>query len=95
MNIKICVGSSCHVKGSYDVIERLKEILAKYDVADLVNLQACFCLGFCANGVSLKVDGMDAPTIERLGEESIFVHNASSENIEDLFKQEIFPLLSR
>ena len=27
MNIKVCVGSSCHLKGSYDVIQALKDIL--------------------------------------------------------------------
>lgn len=34
MNIKICVGSSCHLKGSYDVILAMKDILKKYDVED-------------------------------------------------------------
>ena len=45
MNIKVCVGSSCHLKGSYDVILAMKDILKKYDVEDLVELQASFCLG--------------------------------------------------
>ena len=34
MNIKVCVGSSCHLKGSYEVIQALKDILKKYDVED-------------------------------------------------------------
>jgi len=34
MNIKVCVGSSCHLKGSYDVILAMKDILKKYDVED-------------------------------------------------------------
>ena len=42
MNIKVCVGSSCHLKGSYEVIQALKDILKKYDVEDLVELQASF-----------------------------------------------------
>ena len=35
MTIKVCVGSSCHLKGSYEVIEAFKEVLKKYDVEDL------------------------------------------------------------
>lgn len=34
MNIKVCVGSSCHLKGSYEVIQAMKDILKKYDVED-------------------------------------------------------------
>ena len=56
MNIKVCVGSSCHLKGSYDVILAMKDILKKYDVEDLVELQASFCLGHCAQGVNIKTD---------------------------------------
>ena len=36
MTIKVCVGSSCHLKGSYDVIEAFKTVLKKYDVEDVV-----------------------------------------------------------
>ena len=51
MTIKVCVGSSCHLKGSYEVIEAFKEVLKKYDVEDVIDLQASFCLGHCALGV--------------------------------------------
>ena len=34
MVLKVCVGSSCHLKGSYDVIEKFKELLKKYEVED-------------------------------------------------------------
>lgn len=55
MIVKVCVGSSCHLKGSYDVIEKMKEILKKYDVEDLIDLQASFCLGFCIKVLQLKL----------------------------------------
>ena len=32
MVLKVCVGSSCHLKGSYDVIEKFKELLKKYQL---------------------------------------------------------------
>ena len=56
MNICVCVGSSCHLKGSYDVIQMMKETLEKNNLTDKVNLSAAFCLGKCTHGVSVKID---------------------------------------
>lgn len=94
MNIKVCVGSSCHLKGSYEVIEAFKEVLRKFDVEDLVELQASFCLGHCVHGVSVKADGLDKGGVERLGKDELFLHNVTRENVEELFAKEVYPLLS-
>ncbi len=94
MNIKICVGSSCHLKGSYDVIEHFKEVVKKYNVEDLVDLQASFCLGYCAQGVTVQVDGFDQPTVQKIGKDTLFLHNVNKDNVEELFSKDIFPLLN-
>ena len=55
MNIYVCVGSSCHLKGSYAIIELMKEHIAKNNLTETVKLSAAFCLGKCASaGVSVK-----------------------------------------
>ncbi len=56
MNIYICVGSSCHLKGSYDIIQLMKEAIALHSLDHRVNLSAAFCLGHCTDGVSVKID---------------------------------------
>lgn len=56
MNIYICVGSSCHLKGSYDIIQLMKEAISRHQLEDKVNLSAAFCLGHCTDGVSVKID---------------------------------------
>ncbi len=57
MTIAICVGSSCHLKGSYDVIAKMKAALAEHNLEDKVDLCAAFCLGKCStSGVSIRVD---------------------------------------
>ena len=94
MIIKICVGSSCHLKGSYDVIEQLQAIVKKYNVEDLVDLQASFCLGFCAEGVTVKAEDHDKTSDEKVGKDELFIHNANRDNIEELFDKEIYPLLN-
>ena len=54
MIIKICTGSSCHLNGSYDVIQEFKDLLKKYDVEDIIELKASFCFNECINGVNVK-----------------------------------------
>lgn len=56
MNIYVCVGSSCHLKGSYDVIQLIKQGLSNYKIEDKVNLSAAFCLGKCKDGVTVKIN---------------------------------------
>ncbi len=57
MTILVCVGSSCHLKGSYDIITLFKERIKKEKLDDKVTLKATFCLGNCGvAGVSIKVD---------------------------------------
>ena len=56
MNIFVCIGSSCHLKGSYAVIGKIKEFIAEHHLDDKVNLSASFCLGKCTHGVTIKVD---------------------------------------
>ena len=56
MNIYICVGSSCHLKGSYNIINLMKEALEKNGLTDKVNVSAAFCPGRCTDGVTIKVD---------------------------------------
>ncbi len=98
MIIKVCVGSSCHLKGSYDVILTLKEILKKYDVEDIAELQASFCLGYCSKGVNVKSDELSEKVVEKTGvtleeDGSLLLHNITMENVEELFVKQIYPLL--
>ena len=97
MNIKVCVGSSCHLKGSYDVIQALKDILKKYDVEDLVELQASFCLGHCAKGVNVKTDGISENMMKKASISTedgfLLLHNVTKDNAEELCVKEIYPLI--
>lgn len=56
MKITVCIGSSCHLKGSRQVVERLQELIAENELGDKVDLGATFCLGKCQQGVCVMVD---------------------------------------
>ena len=57
MIIQICVGSSCHLKGSYEIVELLQKAVEEYHLEDQVTLAGSFCLGKCSRvGVTVQVD---------------------------------------
>ena len=56
MTISVCVGSSCHIKGSYKIIELMTKAIEQNNLSDKVTLNAAFCLGKCTDGVSVKID---------------------------------------
>lgn len=55
--LAVCVGSSCHLLGSYAVIKRLQQLLAEHQLTDEVELKASFCLGQCQAGVTVCYEG--------------------------------------
>ena len=58
MKITICIGSSCHLKGSRQVIAELQKLIAEHNLENEVELTSTFCMGNCVNGVSGTVDGV-------------------------------------
>lgn len=56
MKITVCIGSSCHLKGSRQVVELLQDLIAEHRLADAVELSGTFCLANCQRGVSVMLD---------------------------------------
>lgn len=57
MIISICVGSSCHIKGSQKIVELMKNAVEENHLGDVVTLCGTFCQGHCDNpGVTVQID---------------------------------------
>ncbi len=56
LKITVCIGSSCHIKGSRQVVEQLQYLLAENDLGDKVELGGTFCMGKCQQGVCVTVN---------------------------------------
>ena len=56
MKVTICIGSSCYLKGSSQVVEQLQELTSKENLGDKVELSGTFCMGKCQQGVCVTVD---------------------------------------
>lgn len=55
--IRVCVGSSCHIKGSHEIVELLEKAVEENHIEDEVVLSGSFCLGKCNRiGVTVQVD---------------------------------------
>lgn len=56
MRVTVCIGSSCHIKGSRQVVEQLQNLIAENNLKDKVELGGTFCMGKCQQGVCVSVD---------------------------------------
>lgn len=75
VTINVCVGSACHLKGSYKVIGELQKLIESYKVADKVELKGAFCLGNCTEGVSVKIDDK--------------IYSVNESNVENFFEEQV------
>ena len=51
MKITVCIGSSCHVKGSRQVVRELQRLIAEHHLENQVDLGGTFCMSRCQQGV--------------------------------------------
>ena len=57
MIIQVCVGSSCHLKGSPEIVELFQKAVADYHLEDEITLAGSFCIGKCNRvGVTIQVN---------------------------------------
>ena len=75
MKVAVCIGSSCHLKGSRQVVEQIQYLIAQNNLKDKVELAGTFCMGKCQQGVCVAVD------------EEVF--SVSPSTVDEFFKNEI------
>lgn len=75
MKVTVCIGSSCHLKGSRQVVEALQQKVAEHGLKEKVELGGTFCMGKCQQGVCVTVDGQ--------------FHSVSPDTVAGFFQTEI------
>lgn len=79
IDIHVCVGSACHLKGSYTIINRLQQLIESSGKGNEINLMAVLCFGKCGgDGVSV-----------RIGEDEYFL--LKPETTDEWFEAQILP----
>ena len=77
MKLTVCIGSSCHVKGSKFVIEQLQNLIAENNLGDKVERAGTFCTGNCEKGVCVTRD------------DELF--SVQPDTVDNFFKTEVLP----
>lgn len=72
VNIEVCVGSSCHLKGAYNVISEFQRIVEERKLNNAVTIKAAFCLGHCTKPVSVRLDDGEVYSVNEDEVESFF-----------------------
>ena len=80
MKITVCIGSSCHLKGSRLVVASLQKLIAENNVSDKVELGGTFCMGKCQQGVCVTVDNA--------------FHSVSPDTVKDFFDKNVLSQLA-
>ena len=80
LTIHICVGSSCYLKGSQEIVDVYMRLIKEYSLKDNVLLKGAFCLKNCSSGVTIMI------------EEEI-IAEVIRENCEQIFKEKVLEKL--
>ena len=75
LKITVCIGSSCHIKGSRQVVEQLQRLIAENGLGDKVELGGVFCMGKCQQGVCVTVNDS--------------FHSVTADNTNEFFEKEV------
>jgi len=82
--VQVCVGSSCHLKGSGEIVELFQKALEEYHLENDVVLSGSFCIGKCNRvGVTIQVNDDVHVGVTRENFREFF-----SKNILDVIKNE-------
>lgn len=76
VDIAVCVGTSCYLKGSYDLLQELLELTKEYGVEDRVSVGATFCLERCTEGPNIRINekvfsGVSKDNLRQIFEEAV------------------------
>lgn len=55
IDLNVCIGSSCHLKGSYNVIQTFQQLIEAENLHDRVEMKAQFCMKQCQAGVAVSI----------------------------------------
>lgn len=58
VELSVCIGSSCHLKGSYNVIQTFLSLIEECNLHGRIDFRSAFCMKEChLAGVGLTLNG--------------------------------------
>ena len=82
LKVLVCIGSSCHIKGSYEIANAFEKAVSDYNIGDKVSVAGSFCIGKCnREGVTVQIN------------DEVFV-GLTIHKFDDFFKEHILKVLN-
>ncbi len=82
LELSVCIGSSCHLKGSYNIIQLFQQMMEEYALHDKIDFKANFCMKECqGGGVAVSVNGT--------------VYHLQPEKAREFFNNTVMPALNK
>lgn len=81
VKLSLCVGSACHMKGSYATTQMFKDEIKRRGLEDQVEIAAAFCMGECKDGPCVRIDGVKFRHVDQ-------------DRVVSLIEEEILPRLN-
>ncbi|WP_144428539.1 (2Fe-2S) ferredoxin domain-containing protein [Defluviitalea phaphyphila] len=75
MIVEVCIGSACHLKGAYEVVSILEQLIKKNNLQDKIIVKGSFCLGNCTKAVSVRINNK--------------IYSVQPETVQDFFEKEL------
>ncbi|MGI6620027.1 MAG: (2Fe-2S) ferredoxin domain-containing protein [Bacillota bacterium] len=79
VEIEVCVGSSCFLRGSEEVVKAFQQLIEDKCPGKAV-LKGSFCMGQCTAGVTIKIQGRQFSCV-------------TPEDVPALFEEHILPYI--
>lgn len=80
IELSVCIGSSCHLKGSYNVIQTFLALIEEHQLHDRIDFKSTLCMKRCHyEGVGLMLNGEE--------------HRIMPDEAAEFFNAKVFPLL--
>lgn len=82
LELTVCIGTSCHLKGSYNVLQIFQQMAEEYSLHEKVVLKTAFCTRKCNQpGIAVSIDGK--------------AFGVGPENATEFFKVNVLPLANK
>lgn len=79
IQLQVCIGSACHVKGSYNVVSSFQQLIEEYHLAEKVEVASIFCLGHCTEAVAVRINNGEVASV-------------TGASAREFFEQQVLPL---
>ena len=83
VNVEICIGSACYVKGSSQIVKDLNELIKEKHWEDKIAVKGSFCMKACQNhlGLGIRINGNQ-------------IEQVTAQNAKEVLNRELSKILS-